>query len=117
MKSTMWRTMAILVVLSLLIGGCGPQATSKPKLPEKIVIGCLEPLTGRYAVFGTEAKIGMEIAVRHINEAGGIQSMGGISLELVVEDAGERPTAPASAPRASSANTARSLSSDSTSAG
>ncbi len=89
MKSTMWRTMAILVVLSLLIGGCGPQATSKPKLPEKIVIGCLEPLTGRYAVFGTEAKIGMEIAVRHINEAGGIQSMGGIPLELVVEDAGE----------------------------
>lgn len=89
MSSKVWRTLAILAVLSLIIGGCGPQATPKPKLPEKIVIGCLEPLTGAHAVFGTEAKIGMEIAVRHINEAGGIRSLGGIPLELVVEDAGE----------------------------
>ena len=37
-------------------------------LPEKIVVGCLEPLTGAHAVFGTEGKIGMEFAVKHINE-------------------------------------------------
>ena len=59
------------------------------KLPEKIVIGCLESLTGTHAVFGTEAKVGMELAVQHINEAGGIQSLGGIPLELVTEDVGE----------------------------
>jgi len=59
------------------------------KLPEKIVIGCLEPLTGAHAVFGTEAKIGMEFAVQHINESGGIQSLGGVPLELVTEDVGE----------------------------
>jgi branched-chain amino acid transport system substrate-binding protein len=39
------------------------------KLPEKIVIGCLEPLTGAHAIFGSEAKIGMEFALQHINEA------------------------------------------------
>jgi len=46
-------------------------------------------LTGAHAIFGTEAKIGMEIAVKHINESGGIKSLGGIPLELVTEDAGE----------------------------
>jgi len=59
------------------------------KLPEKIVIGCLEPLTGAHAVFGTEAQIGMEFAVQHINESGGIQSLDGVPLELVTEDVGE----------------------------
>ena len=58
-------------------------------LPEKIVVGCLEPLTGAHAVFGTEAKVGIELAVQHINQAGGIQSLGGIPLELVTEDVGE----------------------------
>ena len=62
----------------------GPKAT-----PKEIVVGCIEPLTGSYAVFGTEAKLGMEIAVRHINEAGGIASMGGLPLRLVSEDCGE----------------------------
>ena len=31
----------------------------------------------------------MEFAVKHINEFGGIKSLGGIPLELVIEDVGE----------------------------
>jgi len=58
-------------------------------LPGKIIVGCLEPLTGAHAVFGIEGKVGMEFAVKHINEAGGIKSLGGIPLELVIEDVGE----------------------------
>ncbi len=80
------------LLVTTLIVSCAPPATPTPAvapLPEKVVVGCLEPLTGAYAVFGTEAKIGMEIAVQHINEAGGIQSLGGLPLELVVEDSGE----------------------------
>jgi branched-chain amino acid transport system substrate-binding protein len=61
----------------------------KVQLPDKIVVGILEPLTGSSAVFGEEAKIGIEIAAKHINEAGGIQSLGGLQIELVTEDAGE----------------------------
>jgi len=59
------------------------------ELPASIVVGCLEPLTGAHGVFGTEARIGMEMAITHINAAGGIESLGGIPLELVVEDCGE----------------------------
>jgi branched-chain amino acid transport system substrate-binding protein len=61
----------------------------KVELPDKVVVGILEPLTGSHAVFGEEAKIGIELAAKHINEAGGIASLGGLPIELVVEDAGE----------------------------
>lgn len=80
--------LALMAVALFVLGACRPAPTG-PALPEKIVVGCLEPLTGAHAVFGTEARIGMEIAVQHINEAGGIQSLGGLPLELVVEDSGE----------------------------
>ncbi len=66
-----------------------PPEPVKVELPDSIVIGILQPLTGAHAVFGEEAKIGIEIAARHINEAGGIESMGGLPIELVTEDAGE----------------------------
>ena len=90
-----WYFLTVLLVfciasgISVFAGGSkeeGPKA-----LPEKIVVGCIEPFTGSYAVFGTEAKIGMEIAIQHINESGGIASLGGIPLELVSEDSGESP--------------------------
>ncbi len=83
------RALLILAFLLPMLIGCGEKEEKEAKLPDKIVVGCLEPLTGAHAVFGTEAKIGMEIAVKHINEAGGIQSLGGLPLELVVEDSGE----------------------------
>ncbi|MFQ6099806.1 MAG: ABC transporter substrate-binding protein [Anaerolineae bacterium] len=79
------------VMLPVVLGGCGPKAEEEKvaELPSSVVVGCLEPLTGAHAVFGTEAKIGMEIALQHINEAGGIKSLGGLPLELAVEDCGE----------------------------
>ena len=95
MKTRMVRLLlAVVVIMSIVVGCASPTAEpttseEEAQLPEKIVVGCLEPLTGAHAVFGTEAKIGMELAVRHINEAGGIESMGGLPLELAVEDSGE----------------------------
>ena len=52
-------------------------------------MGSIEPLTEAHAVFDGEAKIGAEIAISHINEAGGIKSPGGIPREIVVENCGE----------------------------
>ena len=88
------KTKLVLVSTALLIIAVGVSFAGGAKerskeIPEKIIIGSLEPLTGAHAVFGAEAKLGTEIAIRHINEAGGIKSLGGIPLELVVEDCGE----------------------------
>ncbi len=117
-KKTIKTLLVFTTIFMLLLNGCGPAptpqvvevtkivegevqtvvitATPAPveeempaELPEKIIVGALQPLTGTHAPFGSEAKIGIELAVKHINEAGGIKSMGGIPLELVVEDAGE----------------------------
>ena len=62
--------------------------TTKPKIKE-VVIGCIEPLTGEFAVFGKEVVNGVKWAVDYINKHGGIKSLGGAKLKLVVEDAGE----------------------------
>ncbi len=66
-------------------------APAAPKLPAEIIVGSVQPLTGGFAVFGQDGKLGAEIAIQHINEAGGIKSMGGIKLKLVSEDAGGTP--------------------------
>jgi len=64
---------------------------TKPKIKE-VVIGLIEPLTGSHAVFGIEAKQATELMIDIINnELGGIKSLGGAKLKLVVEDAGESP--------------------------
>ncbi len=90
----------------MVLSACAPAATPTPqiiiqketqivevvptkapvKLPDTIVIGSLEPLTGGLAVFATEAKVAQEIAIRHINDAGGIMSLGGLKLSLAIED-------------------------------
>jgi len=85
--SKIWVETIIFSMVALI--ACGGSGRQKAKLQNKIAVGCLEPLTGAHAIFGTEAKIGMEISVKHINEAGGIKSLGGLKLELVAEDAGE----------------------------
>jgi len=68
-----------------------PPPAEKAALPDEIVVGVVQPLTGAFAVFGQDGKLGAELAIQHINEAGGIKSMGGKKLKIVVEDAGEKP--------------------------
>lgn len=86
-RKTLHALLAAILVLPLAVScGSGEKAA---EMPDTIVIGVLEPLTGGHAVFGTEARIGVELAVKHINEAGGIASMDGKQLEVVVQDCGE----------------------------
>ena len=62
-----------------------PTPGEKFKLTE-IEIGLVEPLTGGYAVFGTEAKQAAELIIEDINNRGGIANLKGAKLKLVVED-------------------------------
>ena len=65
--------------------------TTRPTI-EKVKIGMIEPLTGRYAVFGQEAVDAARLLIDIINnELGGVSSLGGAKLELYVEDAGTSP--------------------------
>lgn len=56
-----------------------------------IKIGILQPVTGALAYDGQQGQIGAEAAIKAINDAGGIKSMGGAKLEMVFGDARSTP--------------------------
>ncbi len=56
--------------------------------PPDIEIGMLVPLTGPWAYDGQQEKLGAEMAVEDLNQAGGIRALGGARLKLVIFDTG-----------------------------
>jgi len=90
MKRAISRMAAAIAVIILVVvagGGIYYFTTTGPTSNVTTVkIGIVEPLTGSYAIFGTEAVAGAQIAIDHINAAGGIKNMGGAKLELLVQD-------------------------------
>jgi ABC-type branched-subunit amino acid transport system substrate-binding protein len=90
--------------LSLMLAGCaaesdGPadtteeQSTTTAPAVDSVQIGLISPLSGPFADNGLQARLGTELCVNQINEAGGIQSLGGAQIELIIQDTG--PAAPA----------------------
>ncbi|MCD2178605.1 ABC transporter substrate-binding protein [Rhizobium sp. C1] len=56
-----------------------------------VKVGVLEPLTGALAYNGTQSAAGAKFAAEKINAMGGIKSLGGAKIELVVVDAQSKP--------------------------
>src|SRR5438046_4817551 len=75
-----WKLLS-LGVLTALVGGPGLAAA------QPVMVGAVVPLTGRYGAGGAQVRAGYEIAVEHINTAGGV-TVGGKKqpLELVLLD-------------------------------
>src|SRR5260221_6197800 len=55
----------------------------------EVKVGLLVPISGLYARPGTVMREGAEMAVDHINAQGGVKSLGGAKLKLVVLDSGD----------------------------
>jgi branched-chain amino acid transport system substrate-binding protein len=55
----------------------------------EVKVGLLVPLSGPWARFGEIMRKGAELAVRHVNDRGGIAPLGGARMRLVVFDAGD----------------------------
>ena len=73
---------ALVVLFVVMIAGMMFTGCSK-KTSDTIKIGGIFPLSGSVAVYGTECRNGVEMAINEINAAGGIN---GKMLELVAED-------------------------------
>jgi len=52
----------------------------------EIVIGALLPMTGGNAPNGAQKKTGYELAIEEVNAQGGIKSLGGAKLKLIIRD-------------------------------
>lgn len=57
--------------------------------PPTVSVGLIAPMSGLYARFGQVMKMGAELGVEDINKQGGIKSLGGAKLKLVVIDSGD----------------------------
>ena len=59
--------------------------------PKSVKIGILQPVTGNLAQDGELGRTGAEYAIKAVNDAGGIKSLGGAKLEMVFGDARSTP--------------------------
>jgi branched-chain amino acid transport system substrate-binding protein len=79
------------------VAGLGVAASTfgVPKLlraaPQTIKIGSVQPATGPLAVIGVGQRRGNQLAVDYINSMGGIKSMDGAKLELLLGDSESKP--------------------------
>ena len=76
------RVLVAVVVTALAATGVATVAAE----PAPVVVGVLMPLTGNLAAFGVTSEQGVEIAADDINRAGGIASLGGTKIKLVIRD-------------------------------
>jgi len=61
-----------------------PTTTVAPKVDE-VRIGILAPLTGAAAYFGDGMKAMSELLAKKINDEGGIKSLGGAKIRVIVD--------------------------------
>jgi branched-chain amino acid transport system substrate-binding protein len=75
----------------LVAGASAGLLPSRPmaQQPTEVKVGLLVPISGLYARPGTVMREGAEMAVDHINAQGGVKSLGGAKLKLVVLDCGD----------------------------
>ena len=74
--------------LSLTGGAAGAVALSRPlhAQAKTIKVGVVSPISGAMAEVGGDCRLGAQLAAEAINAAGGIKSMGGAKLELLLAD-------------------------------
>ena len=85
MKKFLCMMMVVLMVLAMAACGGEPANNGGNDTPDAttVKIGGIGPLTGAYANYGLSEKNGAELAVKEINEAGGIA---GKQIELSYQD-------------------------------
>lgn len=80
------KSLSVIMVGALAVSmltGCGAASGAES---DTIKIGSIHPLTGSYAYEGQQVVNAQQLAIDEINAAGGIASLGGKKLELVVGD-------------------------------
>ncbi|MEG6522127.1 ABC transporter substrate-binding protein [Desulfotomaculum sp. 1211_IL3151] len=94
-KNKLWKVMSLMLVLSLVLVGCGGGGGEKKAAEgdkpaaggDTIKIGFLGAKTGGHAAFGIPTLEGMKMAAADVNNAGGIL---GKKIEIIEEDHGSK---------------------------
>lgn len=74
-----------------------PNAIGPASAAPTVTVGVVLPLTGNLAAFGKTSQEGLELAAKDINDHGGVKSLGGAKIDLVVRDTTSEAAAAAEA--------------------
>lgn len=74
-----------------------PFITRFARAQDPVNVGVILPLSGANAQFGINSRNGIQLVADEINAAGGIKSLGGAPINLVIADATSTPSTAASA--------------------
>jgi branched-chain amino acid transport system substrate-binding protein len=80
--------LAVGIVASLVFSGCRPKPPEIPPYPEEMPCGIIVDLSGPYAEMGERLSAGAEVAIKQMNDWGGIRNMLSMDLRLIVADDG-----------------------------
>ena len=86
-----WTTRTLFPVAMFTAIACSAVLFLAPKAQaaDPVKVALLAPLSGPWAKQGELMKMGAELAIKDINAAGGIKSLGGAPMQLVLVDAGD----------------------------
>ncbi len=88
----MLKTMKLALRWALFAGSLGLVAmwpATVSAQAKEVKIALIVPLSGPWARMGELERAGAELAIEHINNAGGIRALGGAKMKLVISDAGD----------------------------
>jgi branched-chain amino acid transport system substrate-binding protein len=88
MEGKMKKKEFIIVSVLLVLLSVIPAYSAEMKLPEKITIGAILPLSGNAASYGIPGQNGVNMALEEINAQGGVK---GIKIEVKIEDHQTKP--------------------------
>lgn len=78
----MLKKLAAIALSAAVVMASGASAVAE----NVIRVGMLQPMSGSYATYGRETQAVVEYLIKTINESGGIKSMGGAKLKIVLAD-------------------------------
>lgn len=85
---------------AVLAGGAAtlaaPFVSRLARAQDPVNVGVVVPLSGANAQFGINSRNGIQLVADEINEAGGIKSLGGAPINLVIADSTSTPSTAAS---------------------
>ena len=90
-KDSLKGLLVLLTIFFVVVGCFGPSFAQKV---ESVKIGIIEPLSGSLALIGDKNLKGYQLAIKRINDGGGIKSLGGAQLIPIIGDSEGKPEVP-----------------------
>ena len=83
-----WLTVSMLTIAAV-IAAAATAAPVAAQAPKEVEVALIVPLSGPWARQGVLERMGAEMAIDDINKSGGIKSLGGAKMKLIVSDTGD----------------------------